>query len=829
MKTYLSTQKYTAVKSFIVFFLITAFSINSGTAQNNVQGKIEGTLKDASGKPLEFVNVMLLSSTDSALVKGAASDAHGKYIIENVAEGKYVIAASQVGFEKAFSDIFSINQNQTIVKMPVLTLKEDVKLLSEITVETTKPFIEQEIDKMVINVENSIVSSGNNALEVLEKAPGVTIDRQNEQIQLKGKQGVIVLINGKQTYLSGQDLTNLLKSTSSESIEKIEIITNPSSKYDAAGNSGIINIKMKKNNNFGTNGSATVGAGYGRFGKKNASIMLNHRAGKINTFGNYSYFNGKSFQSNEISRVIPYDGTVTYFDQESYRPNQFIGNNFRGGIDYFASSKSTFGFLVTGFANNWEQFDAENRSVLRNESGDKILKPITNVAIDDKRSNITGNLNYKYDFNDKGQELTVDLDYSRYDGNSFNNLVTEYYDAQNNTAQPAEEIRNFMPSNINIWAIKSDYTLPLEGGAKLEAGIKSSYINSDNDLIFENYIENGWYLDESKSNHFKYEENINAAYANYGGKINDKTTYQMGLRLEQTYSKGHSITLNETVERNYINLFPTLFLSRNIDSSNVVNLSYSRRIDRPNYQDLNPFVFYLDPYTYQKGNPFLQPQLTHSMQLTHMFKNKLNTTLGYSRTTDVIMGEVPGQIPEENITFVTTENLASQDNINLTISYPLKVANWWNIQNNLNVFYNQYNSTYLDGPFNMEIVAWNAYIANNFILGKGFTAELAGWYNSKNIYGFFVSEPMGAFSVGLQKTMFDKKLTVKVNVNDPLFLNRFRGSANYQDIKLDVLSRWESRVARLSLTYNFGNQNVKGARQRSTGTEAERNRAGGGQ
>lgn len=828
MKNQFSTKSQTTMKSIITFLLMMSLFINMGVAQNGIQGRITGTIKEATGEPMEFVTVMLLSSSDSALVKGAATGASGSYTFENVSEGKYLIAATLVGYEKVYSKVFSIDQDHTEVAIPVLEMKEDVKLLNEITVETTKPFIEQEIDKMVINVENSIVSSGNNALEVLEKAPGVTIDKQNDQIQLKGKQGVIVLIDGKQTYLSGQDLSNLLKSTQSESIEKIEIITNPSSKYDASGNSGIINIRMKKDKNHGTNGSATLGAGYGKFAKKNGSLMLNHRAGKINAFGNYSYFNSRSFQENIISRVIPYDGSVTYFNQESYRPNQFIGNNYRAGLDFFANSKSTFGILVTGFFNDWSQDNALNKSVLRDENGNIVLRPTTSVTVHDRRSNFTGNLNYKYEVDGKGQELTVDADYSRYEGNSFNNLITDYTDAQNNIAQPTEEIRNFMPSTIDIWALKSDYVLPMENGSKLEAGLKSSYVQSDNDLVFENHFENGWHFDKTKSNHFKYQENINAAYVNYGGKINDKTSYQLGLRLEQTYSKGNSITLNQVVERNYTNLFPTFFLSRNIDSSNVVNFSYSRRIDRPNYQDLNPFVFYLDPYTYQQGNPYLQPQMTHSVQLSHMFKNTLNTTLGFSRTTDVIVREVPGQIPEENITFVTAQNLATQDNINLTVSLPVKVKNWWSIQNNVTVLYNRYESPYLGEQFNLDVISWNAYLANNFVLGNGFTAEVSGWYRSKGIYGFFVSRPMGAFSLGVQKTMLDKKLTIKANINDPLFLNRFRGSANYQDIDLNVYSRWESRVARVTLTYNFGNQNVKGARQRSTGTESERNRAGGG-
>lgn len=813
------------MKKLLLIFFLLIFLADLSYAQS--VGSVGGSVKDPSGKALEFVNVMLLAENDSSLVKGAVTDPNGNFLIEGVAFGRYKVAVTQVGLEKVYSKTFTLDEKIPAVKIPDLSMGEDVKLLNEITVESTKPFIEQEIDRMVINVENSIVSSGSNALEVLEKAPGVTIDKQNDQIQLKGKAGVMVLIDGKQTYLSGQDIANLLKSTSSDNIEKIEIITNPSSKYDAAGNTGIINIRMKKNKNFGTNGSATLGVGYGKFEKANGSLLLNNRTKKMNVFGNYSYHFNKAFGENTLNRVMPNDGSVIYFDQETYRPNKYNGQNFRGGIDFFISSKSTFGFLLTGFSNRWEQFNAENKTVISDANRQVTLRPTTIVDIDNERTNLTGNVNYKYDFDGKGKEFTMDMDYSQYTGDNYNDMTTTYTDANFNPARPTEIVRNLMPSEIGIWAAKADYVHPTEKG-KWEAGIKSSYVQADNNLVFETLNDNQWVNDEKRSNHFKYEENINAAYVNFNTKLNEKTSIQTGLRVEQTYSLGNSMTLNEKVKRNYTDLFPTFFLTRQIDSSNVLNMSYSRRVDRPNYQDLNPFVFYLDPYTYQKGNPYLQPQYTHSMQLTHIYKSKFSTSLGYSRTSDFIVQEAPGQIPEENITFVQAQNLAVQDNFNVTISTPIKIRNWWNIQANLTLMYNSFNAPYLDDVLDIKIFSYNAYMANNFVLGKGFSAELSGWYNSKTMYSFYKTEPMGAFSIGVQKSMLDKKLTLKLNVNDPLWLNRFRGSTQYGDIDFKIQSRWESRVARFTLAYNFGNQNVKGARQRSTSTEAERNRAGGG-
>ena len=799
-----------------------------GLAQVPLKGNVSGVVRDAAGKPLEFVAMMLVKSVDSTLVKGAVSDAGGAYGFENVVEGRYLAVATQLGYQKLYSPAITVDATHPDVRVPDLRMQEETKLLTGVTVTARKPFIEQQVDRTVVNVENSIVASGNTALEVLEKAPGVTIDRQNDQIQLKGKQGVIVMIDGKQTYLSAQEVSNLLKNTPSDNIATIEIITNPSSKYDAAGNSGIINIKMKKNKNFGTNGTVIAGLGQGRFEKANGSLRLNHRQGKTNAFGNYSYSHQRSFQENELNRIIAYDGRTTYFDQVSNRPNQYNGQNYRVGLDYFLNKKSTLGLLASGFVNDWRQNNGLNHSIIRNENGQVTLRPTTAVKVQEKRTNLTGNLNYKHEFNGSGRELTADADNARFNGDSYNHLVTSYTDANNLPAQPTDAIRNGMPSAIDIWAFKSDYVHPTKKGGKWEGGVKSSYVQSDNNLVFENYREGEWTLDPTRTNRFKYQENIYAAYANYAGKLGKKTSLQLGLRVEQTRSEGNSVTLNRVVDRQYTNLFPTFFASRQLDTNHVLNFSYSRRIDRPNYQDLNPFVFYLDPYTYQQGNPYLKPQYTNSLQLTHVYKSAFSTSLGYSRTTDVIVREVPGQIPEQNITFVTTDNLATLDNVNLTISFPLPVAKWWTLQNNLTVYYNHYNSPYLGTQYSVDVVAWNAYVSNSFTLGKGFSAELSGWYNSAALYGFFQSQPQGAFSVGVQKSVLNKKGTLKLNVNDPLWTNKFRGTTRYQDINFRIRARWESRVARLTFTYNFGNQNVKAARQRSTGTEAERNRAGGG-
>lgn len=821
------------LSAFVIFLL----TLTTTFAQTLKRGTVQGQVTAVAGKPLEFTTLMLLKAQDSTLTKGAISDADGKFVFENVGAGRYLVAAQQIGFRKTYSVPFTIDEAHPAHELPALAMAEETKSLTEVKVVAQKPFIEQQVDRTVVNVENSIVASGNTALEVLEKAPGVTIDRQNDQIQLKGKAGVIVYIDGKQTYLSQQEVSNLLKNTPSDNIATIEIITNPGSKYDAAGNSGIINIKMKKNKNFGTNGTFIAGTGYGWVNslagvrkdlpKFNSSLNLNHREGKVNLFGNYSYVNRQSAQLNEINRVIPYNGHKTYFDQTSFRPNQFAGHSYKAGMDYFISQKSTIGVLLNGFANDWRS-SGQNNSLISDDNHQVLTRPVTQTDMSNYLSNLTGNLNYKYDYG-KGREWTVDADYVHYGGQNTNNLSTKYYNAENVLFRPNQDVRNTMPSTINIVAFKTDYVLPTKNGAKWEAGLKSSYVNADNNTLYDTLQQEArqWLPDASRSNQFKYNETINAAYLNYAGKIGKKLKVQAGLRAEHTHSIGTSVTLNQTVDRNYLNLFPTLFLSRQLDTNNVLNLSYSRRIDRPDYQNLNPFVFYLDPYTYQKGNPFLRPQYGNSVELTHVYKNAFTTTLSYSRTTDFINRETPRQIAAENVTYISPENLGHLDNISLNLSFPVMVAKWWRMQNNINSYYQTYQTIYSGTPYEVKLVAYNLFVSNNFTFSKTLSGEVSGWYNSASQYGFYRARPMGGFSLGVQQKVMDGKGSLKLNINDPFWLNRFSGRAAVQDIDLRVLSRWESRQIRLTFTYRFGNQNVKSARQRNSATSAEQNRVGG--
>lgn len=794
---------------------------NSSFAQTPTKGNVSGAILDENKKPLEFATMMLLQATDSSLVKGAISDVSGKFEFENVATGNYLVAGSMVGYKKIYTKAFTLDAKHLSVTLVAIQMEPDAQHLNEVVVVGQKPFIEQRVDKMVVNVENSIVSSGGTAMEVLEKAPGITIDK-DDKISLKGKQGVVIMIDGKQTYLSATEVSNMLRNMQSNAIEQIEIISNPSAKYDAAGNSGIINIKLKKNKNMGMNGNLTAGTGYGKFPKYNGSLNLNYRNGKFNVFGNYNYGYNKRFSDQTILRTIHYGGVTTYFDSQNYRLMEFDNHSFKAGADYYINKHNTIGFLANGFANSGNM-DVTNETIIRNAGFEADSSLTLFNSPRNTWKSMAYNVNYRKTFDSTDREFSIDLDYSKFNGKSKDDIQTYYYNRGGEQTGTPLFLKSDIPSQVDIKSFKIDYVHPLKNKAKIETGIKSSFVTTDNDVKFNLFRDFQWMIDTDRTNHFKYTENINAAYVNFNKELSKKWSLQLGLRAEQTISRGNSITLNKVVDRNYLEWFPSVFVSQNISKDHQVNYSYSRRIDRPSYQDLNPFIYFLDPYTFFQGNPFLKPQFTNAFQVSHTFKGKFITTLGYSHTKDIFT-QVTKQDDETKVTIATMTNLDTRYNYNMGLSAPITFTKWWTANNNINVYYNQYTSQYLGGQLNTGQLALNLNSNHNFILANDFSAEVSGFYNSPTVDGIIKIQSMYAVGFGIQKTFMNKKASLKLNVNDVFNIMQFKGHIHYQNMDLKIRSNWESRQARLTFNYRFGKNDINPARRRSSATESEQNR-----
>jgi hypothetical protein len=785
-------------------------------------GTVQGLVIDGAGKPLEFVTILLVKSTDSSLVKGSSSTTTGRYEIENVEKGTYLITTSMLGYEKVYSKVFSLQENQLTYSVPALTLREDVKVLAAIEVKATKPFIEQQVDKTVLNVENSLVSAAGNALEVLEKAPGVLIDVQNERISMKGREGVLIMIDGKPTYLSTTEVINLLRSTPSNSIHSIEIITNPSAKYDAAGNSGIINIRLKRNNSqYGINGNLIFGGGYGKFPKANTGISLNMRQGNLSMMGNYTYDHREGFSAIAIERHFPDNPATALVKQSGYRPNQTDGHTFKLGADYFMGKKNTFGILLNGMIN-------QDKATIRNENqvfnDAVVLQSVSRMinSTDRQMHRIAANINYKHTFDSTGREITADTDYSVVRIHPQDNLTTSFFNASDEEIAPALLQRTTPPSQVYIRAAKADYVHPVNKQTRVEAGWKSSYVTSDNDVRFEQLAESTWQVDRDRTNHFLYKETIHAAYIN-SNTAWTKWAVQLGLRGEHTHSIGNSVTLNRVVDRTYVNLFPSAFVTYTIHEKHQMRYSYSRRIDRPNYLNLNPFIYIMDPYAYYQGNPYLNPQYTNALQVAYIWKGATSLSVGYNHTKGVITS-VTEQNDETKVTKQTVINLDELTSLDLSLSFPIQITRWWNSHQTINLFKNRYSSNYLGQRLDNGRLSGNFSTNHSFLLPGGFTAELNAWYNTPSAHGLSQMKGFGQVSMGLQKQLWDKKASVRVNITDLFLTAPVKGVIDYQNMDIRFRSSYESRTVRINFTYNFGNTTIKTSGNRRTGAEEEQNR-----
>lgn len=806
--------------SFIIA-LVLLFGYNAKGQVKIAGSKVTGTVLDEQNKPLDFATVLLLNAKDSVLVKSAMTDLAGKFVFENLAKGSYKVTAAMVSYSKASSKPFTVDEQNTNVTLDDLRLTLASRSLKEVTVTSTRPFVERKIDRLVMNVEGSSVSAGSTALEVLQKAPGVTVD-QNDNIAMQGKQGVLVMLDGKQTYMSNADVANMLKGMSSSQIESIELITNPSARYDASGNSGIINIKTKKSRNGGTNGSLTAGAGYGENHRTNAGVTLNHRTNKLNVFGNYNYSFNKRGQDMIINRINAGSQGNTYFGQSgsSIRDNDY--NNFKAGLDIFLNKKNTLGFMVNGYINSGREI-YDNKTDIGPSFG---IKDSSIVAINDglnKYRNFSYNVNYKSLLDSAGQELSVDLDYSNYNGNDRMAYDNRFFDSDGDVLRPSDIIRNGTPSQIEIKAFKVDYAKPLTKTMKLEAGVKSSWVETDNNFQFEQLQNGNWLNDARRSNHFVYTENVNAAYINVNNQFK-KTSVQLGLRAEQTNSNGNLITTGKEVDRSYFDLFPSVFINQALSKNHDLGISYSRRIDRPSYDALNPFEFFLDQYTYNQGNPFLNPQYSNKYELTYTYRKSYTFGLGHTLTKDVIT-EVLLPDTARKALFQTRENLNKQIDYSLSANAPVSFAKWWNTNNNLVVFYLGFRSPDLRGKeLNTGKVGYQFNTQHTFILGNNLTAELSGNYQSPLEYGVLKIEAQYGLDLGLSKSFLNKKANIKLGLTDIFNTRDQKISSAYEGLTYNLEQKHETRVGRITFTYRFGKNEIKPARRRSTGVEDEQRR-----
>ncbi|BFP42140.1 outer membrane beta-barrel family protein [Flavobacteriaceae bacterium GF1] len=797
------------MKTFIFSVLLL---IGTGLSAQTIKGKVV----DDNEQPVIFAAVTLNNPKDSSLVKATITADYGIFEFNGIVSGKYILKITNMGYADYTRRIDLKEEN---LDFGTIYLNAEAQNLEEVTVVSEKPMVQVLADKTVFNVENTINATGTSAFELLRKAPGVIVDNGGGFI-VEGKTGVQIFIDGKLSVLQGEDLTNYLESLQATDVESVEIITQPSSKYDAAGNAGIINIKLKKDKSLGTNGTFTSGMTVGDFGRTNASINFNNREKKGNFYGTYSNRFGKSTGFIDLLR----SQFGTQFDSRSSSIYDRNTNNIKLGYDYYLNSKHTIGAIVNGNFNNGFT-NSTTRTPIRDAGtieNDSVL-----VAFNQRQNtsyNINANLNYKY-ADTLGHSINVDLDYGRYNSERDALQPNTYFNGDESQVLSERITFQDTPIDINIATIKADYEQDFLKG-KLGVGFKLSYINTDNTFDFFNQLNGENILDTSQSNQFEYQENINAAYVNFNRKWG-KWNLQFGLRVENTDSDGiltsQQQNEDDRVQRNYTDYFPSGGLTYQMNRKNQFALTYSRRIQRPNYQSLNPFEYQLDELSFSKGNPFLQPQYTNNIKLSHTFNYRLTTSISYSYVTDFFARVTIAD--SETTNFLTTLNVADQEVINLGISYPKKIYEWWNIYFSLNAYISDFKATSDEFlPVRQETLSF--YAQNTLTLSKTLKMEISGWYSSPSIWGgTYQTESLGSLNLAFQKKLFDR-FTARLSFNDILFTVPWNGTTQFGDLFIDGRGGSDSRQVAFSLTYDFGRNEIKKARKRKTGLQDENDRIG---
>jgi len=802
-------------KLFLPALLIT--QALSGLAADG--GTLKGLIVDPDNVPQPFATVLLKSSADSSLYKGELSNEKGRFLFENLKEGDYYLQVQITGFEKNIVNSIHISPDNPVVDLGTISMKAASQQLNAVTIRADRPFIEQQVDKTVVNIENSIIQSGSSVMEVMEKLPGVIID-QNDKISLRGKQGVIIMIDGRPTGMSGQDLANMLKSMSSSSIQKIEIITNPSAKYDAAGNAGIINIVMKKNRREGFNGSVGAGFGQGRYSKYNGNLSLNYKNKNYNLFLNYSYSHRLGFNNLTIDRKFYGDDTLrTIFRTENYILYPSENHTPRVGADFYLSPKTTLSFLGSGGVTHFNPEGRDHTDILDGEG--QMIRNYDFVSHSkDTWQNYSTNAEISHKFDTLGQEATVDLDYAKYWSSTYQSFLTTYYKPDGSFLSQ-DDLLTRQKSDLYLLSLKADYTKPLKKDFSFGAGLKSSYVSSDNDILFYSLLSGAETFDSSRSSHFLYGENINAGYLNLK-KSYKKFSYQLGLRSEQTIAKGKQLLNDRTFNRNYTQVFPTAYFDFKISEKNNLNLSLGRRIDRPAYEQMNPYRSLINATTFSEGNPYLLPQLTYNTELTYSYKNEFFAALAYSLTNDNIT-DVLIQDSQTQTTSQTVVNLNRLNYYSINLTYSKKLTKWWTTNTNLLSYYGIYAGTINDNYIDQGTPSVYLNTTNSIFIMDGLSAECSFRYSYKALNGITMDLTTYNLTAGIQKTVLKKKGTIKINMTDIFWTAYPSGITQFDNVREDWTAKRDTRVVNINFSYKFGNGKPVRFRK-NTGADDEKGR-----
>lgn len=781
-----------------------------------------GSVQDAARKPLAFATVTLLNAADSSLLRGAFSTEEGRFLFENVPDGSFLCSFSMLGFEQVFSKTVVLGEKNARAELEAAVMKEIASILGEVTVLAKRPFLEQKIDRTIVNVANSITNAGGTALQVLQRSPGVQVNALTKTISLSGKQGVVVMVNGKISRLPAEAVVDMLSGMNSDNIDRIELIHTPPANFEAEGNAGIINIILKNTGDEGLNGGYSAKAGYGRGPKYGAGAYFNHRKNKVNVFGNYDYDFNLNPQVFTNYRKVRQNNDFLETDTYSDRPHTPTATqNARLGADFQVSKKTVVGVLGSFFDRNWYMEAVNSVKYLKNGAVDSLLR-MPNTETNHNRS-FAGNLNLSHQFS-PGQSLNVDADFINYDINNPSHYTLENMDAAGQVTSQSE-LRISKKTPIRVVVAKADYTLNIGKNTKLETGGKFTSMRFDNDVqVDQRANQQAWAVIPKYTSLFQLDEDVAGAYASFSFKMGAKTEIKAGLRYEFTNTNLGSAEMPNVVDRAYGSWFPSVFVSRKLSEVQNLNASYSRRITRPSIRRLAPWLIFSDPTTLEGGNPALQPSFTDALKLDYGFKT-WSFGLSYSIENSP-MRFLPMVDTASNLQVNRHENLDNEKVLGANLSFPFKPTSWWEMRQNLYINSTEINFELEGQKLKIRSANYGFNMTNTFNLPRRFTLEISGNYDSPNYWGVAYWEATGSLNVGIEKNFGEKWGKLRFAASDLFLSSNWFGTTEQPEVGLLVKSSYQFAECTflLSWTNTFGNRKLKSARQRQVGSAEEMRR-----
>jgi outer membrane receptor protein involved in Fe transport len=819
------------MRFWILSWLMAGFLFFANAQPANVAtGSLSGKVVDAkTNLPVEYANVVLFNLPDTTIINGGVTNNEGIFILNQVPFGKYLLKISFIGYNDIWIDTVFLNQHNKNVLFEEIRISQAASVLGKVEVTARQGVMEMHIDKKVFNVDQSIVSQGQSATEVLQTVPSVEVDIDGN-ISLRGSGNVTILIDGRPSAMLSGDVATALKQIPSDIIESIEVITNPSAKYNPEGMSGIINIKLKKDRRGGVNG--VVSAGYGTWGKYNGSVNLNYRTKKFNVFGSYSLNEGNMFRYGTTYTTNKQNpDSIFYTDQETGSVGGRGSQMIRGGTDWFVNQKNTLSASASMNLSTHYSDDTVNtvyRDVNRIISG--IQDRISSGSEDE--TGYSAGLTWQKKFGRQGQELIMDANYSareESENTDYRDLINynQYLPSSSCTAS------NRITNDLNdVFSFQTDYTHPLTSTSKLETGVRFGYRRLDNDQFANNFdtVSGSWISDSNRTYHYIYSEKIPAFYVTYSGKYKN-LSYKAGLRFENTSISGDLTDDSQDFSRNYPSLFPSVHLSYKQNRNTEYLISYSRRINRPRTGMLNPFTDYSDPMNIRSGNPYLDPEFTHSMELGYskIFKNiSLISTLFYRQVNNQI--ERFKVIDSLGVTTMTFKNLSSGISYGYELIGTFHLSKWWSINGNFNLNQRILNAEKIQEGLSNSGLMYSVKVMSNMNLTSGTSIQITGNYSSPRVMTIGISAAQYGADIGIRQSLLKNKATLSLRLSDVFFTQRWVMSLEGQGFSQEVERYFDSRVAFLTFTYQFGKQQKdNGKTKKSTRDQGEDNDSGGGE